>query len=263
MKRLITIAGFMLSMLVAGSGAFAQNLGWPRTIEQPAGKLVLFQPHVDSWDSEIVWRQAFQLTPAGGAMTRRRGLLPGHEQHEHGNADHHDLGDPGDQHLLPRSRCVRIAPAGCAAALADASDAGSVSPAPRRLHAYARQHEAATQPGVPAGHPRELFARSAAAGEGAAGPDARAEDTPEVRGQHLVAAVPGLGRMAISTCCPTTSGSRPASSKVPGRALPACRRTFAACPPTTALRRCAALCRLHPCATRSCLRCSTPRPRPT
>ena len=69
MKRLLAIAAFMLGMLVAGSCAFAQNLGWPRTIEQPAGKLVLFQPHVDSWDSEIIWRQAFQLTPAGGSMT--------------------------------------------------------------------------------------------------------------------------------------------------------------------------------------------------
>src|SRR5579863_5668254 len=69
MTRLITLAGFVLSLLAAGSAAFAQDLGWPRTTEQPAGKLVLFQPHVDSWDSEIIWRQAFQLTPAGGAMT--------------------------------------------------------------------------------------------------------------------------------------------------------------------------------------------------
>jgi hypothetical protein len=68
MKRLATLAGFVLSFLIAGSAAFGQNLGWPRTIEQPSGKLVLFQPHVDSWDSELVWRQAFQLTPAGGPM---------------------------------------------------------------------------------------------------------------------------------------------------------------------------------------------------
>ncbi|MGB9329600.1 MAG: hypothetical protein WCB10_02395 [Steroidobacteraceae bacterium] len=69
MTRVTTLAGFVLSLLVAGSAAFAEDLGWPRTTEQPAGKLVLFQPHVDSWDSDIVWRQAFQLTPAGGTMT--------------------------------------------------------------------------------------------------------------------------------------------------------------------------------------------------
>jgi len=69
MTRLITLASFVLSLLAAGSAAFAEDLGWPRTTEQPAGKLVLFQPHVDSWDSDIVWRQAFQLTPAGGTMT--------------------------------------------------------------------------------------------------------------------------------------------------------------------------------------------------
>jgi len=69
MTRLITLLGFALSLLIADSAAFAEPSGWPRTIEQPSGKLVLFQPHVDSWDSDIVWRQAFQLTPAGGTMT--------------------------------------------------------------------------------------------------------------------------------------------------------------------------------------------------
>jgi hypothetical protein len=69
MTRLIIFAGFVLSLLAADPIAFAGDLGWPRTIEQPSGKVVLFQPHVDSWDSDIVWRQAFQLTPAGGTMT--------------------------------------------------------------------------------------------------------------------------------------------------------------------------------------------------
>jgi hypothetical protein len=68
MKRLTTLAVFVLSFLTAGSAAFAQDLGWPRTVAQPSGKLVLFEPHVDSWDTDIVWRQAFQLTPAGGPM---------------------------------------------------------------------------------------------------------------------------------------------------------------------------------------------------
>jgi hypothetical protein len=69
MTRLIIFTGFVLSLLVAGPTAFAQALGWPRTVEQPSGKVVLFEPHVDSWDSDLVWRQAFQLTPAGGTMT--------------------------------------------------------------------------------------------------------------------------------------------------------------------------------------------------
>jgi hypothetical protein len=69
MTRLTTPAGFLLCLVLTSSATFAQGLGWPRTTEQPAGKLVLFQPHIDSWDSEVVWRQAFQLTPAGGTMT--------------------------------------------------------------------------------------------------------------------------------------------------------------------------------------------------
>ncbi len=69
MTRLTTLAGFLLSLVVTGSATFAQDLGWPRTTAGPAGKLVLFQPHIDSWDSEVVWRQAFQLTPAGGTIT--------------------------------------------------------------------------------------------------------------------------------------------------------------------------------------------------
>jgi hypothetical protein len=68
MTRLITFVGFVLSLLVVDPAALAGDSGWPRIIEQPSGKLVLFQPHVDSWDSDIVWRQAFQLTPAGGTM---------------------------------------------------------------------------------------------------------------------------------------------------------------------------------------------------
>ena len=69
MRRPATLVVFVLGFLVGGSAADAQALGWPRTYQQPTGKLVLFEPHVDSWDSGIVWRQAFQLTPAGKPMT--------------------------------------------------------------------------------------------------------------------------------------------------------------------------------------------------
>jgi len=69
MQRPATVVLFALSFLVGGSATDAQALGWPRTFQQSSGKLVLFEPHVDSWDSGIVWRQAFQLTPAGKPMT--------------------------------------------------------------------------------------------------------------------------------------------------------------------------------------------------
>ena len=68
MKRSATLVLFVLAFLIGGSAALGQALGWPRTFQQPSGKLVLFEPHVDSWDSGIVWRQAFQLTPAGKPM---------------------------------------------------------------------------------------------------------------------------------------------------------------------------------------------------
>jgi hypothetical protein len=69
MKRPATLVLFVLSFLIGGSAALGQALGWPRTSQQTSGTLVLFEPHVDSWDSGIVWRQAFQLTPAGRPMT--------------------------------------------------------------------------------------------------------------------------------------------------------------------------------------------------
>lgn len=48
--------------------ALAQDPGWPRQIIKPGGKLVIYQPQVDSWNNftAITWRQAFQLTPTGG-----------------------------------------------------------------------------------------------------------------------------------------------------------------------------------------------------
>jgi hypothetical protein len=69
MKRPAVLAAFVFSFVLAAAAASAQNsLGWPRTVQTGAGTLVMFQPHVDSWDSDLVWRQAFQLTPTGGAM---------------------------------------------------------------------------------------------------------------------------------------------------------------------------------------------------
>jgi hypothetical protein len=69
MKCPVTPVLLVLSLLLGTPDTLAQAQGWPRTFQQPSGKLVLFEPHVDSWDSGIVWRQAFQLTPAGKSMT--------------------------------------------------------------------------------------------------------------------------------------------------------------------------------------------------
>ncbi len=53
----------------AASGpAFEQDPGWPRTLEKPGATVIAYQPQVDDWKdfSDITWRQAFQMTPAGG-----------------------------------------------------------------------------------------------------------------------------------------------------------------------------------------------------
>jgi hypothetical protein len=59
------ILGFILS---ACSCAWAQDPGWPRQIVKPGGKIIVYQPQVDDWQNftDTKWRQAFQLTPAGG-----------------------------------------------------------------------------------------------------------------------------------------------------------------------------------------------------
>ena len=61
----IKILGFLLA---ACSYASAQDPGWPRQLVKPGGKLIVYQPQVDEWKNfnDITWRQAFQLTPAGG-----------------------------------------------------------------------------------------------------------------------------------------------------------------------------------------------------
>jgi hypothetical protein len=58
----------VLGLLLIGSGASAQDPGWPRQIVKPGGTLIIYQPQVDDWEgfTDIKWRQAFQLTPTGG-----------------------------------------------------------------------------------------------------------------------------------------------------------------------------------------------------
>ena len=46
----------------------AQDAGWPRQITKPGGKVVLYQPQVDSWNNyqQVDARMAFTITPTGG-----------------------------------------------------------------------------------------------------------------------------------------------------------------------------------------------------
>jgi len=57
-----------LITLLASSCALAQDPGWPRKLMRSGGKMIIYQPQVDNWSNftDITWRQAFQLTPAGG-----------------------------------------------------------------------------------------------------------------------------------------------------------------------------------------------------
>jgi hypothetical protein len=60
--------GVLTLILTACSCAWSQDPGWPRQLVKPGGKLIIYQPQVDDWNEfkDIKWRQAFQLTPAGG-----------------------------------------------------------------------------------------------------------------------------------------------------------------------------------------------------
>src|ERR1035437_1864649 len=58
----------ILFLFTAVPSAWAQDPGWPRQIVKPGGTLTVYQPQVDEWKdyTELKWRMAFQLTPAGG-----------------------------------------------------------------------------------------------------------------------------------------------------------------------------------------------------
>lgn len=65
MKNFIVASIFVLTFVSASLG---QDPGWPRQKSSPAGRLVYYQPQVDSWTDHrtLEFRMAFQLTPAGG-----------------------------------------------------------------------------------------------------------------------------------------------------------------------------------------------------
>jgi hypothetical protein len=65
MKKLMLILTLMLAFV---SVSMAQDPGWPRQKASSAGRLVYYQPQVDSWNNyrDVQFRMAFSLTPTGG-----------------------------------------------------------------------------------------------------------------------------------------------------------------------------------------------------
>lgn len=75
-KIFTTVAALVISWSAL---ALAQDAGWPRTNVQQEDILVSYQPQVDDWQNftSITWRQAFQLTPAGGKQVVGAATLTG------------------------------------------------------------------------------------------------------------------------------------------------------------------------------------------
>ncbi len=59
---------FLSLMVWVATATVAQDPGWPRQIVKPGGKLILYQPQVDSWQNyqTVNGRMAFSLTPTAG-----------------------------------------------------------------------------------------------------------------------------------------------------------------------------------------------------
>ena len=65
MTRIISLS---ILILVLGNVCLAQDPGWPRQKTSSSGKLIYYQPQVDSWKDyrDLQFRMAFSLTPTGG-----------------------------------------------------------------------------------------------------------------------------------------------------------------------------------------------------
>jgi uncharacterized membrane protein YgcG len=68
MRKIKIGFGLLALILMVSSTTRAQDPGWPRKLVKPGGVVIIYQPQVDEWlnFTDIKWRQAFQLTPAGG-----------------------------------------------------------------------------------------------------------------------------------------------------------------------------------------------------
>lgn len=58
----------LIAVLILSNAGLAQDVGWPRQKSSSAGRLVYYQPQVDSWTNyrDLKFRMAFSLTPSGG-----------------------------------------------------------------------------------------------------------------------------------------------------------------------------------------------------
>lgn len=61
----------LIVLLICVPWSAAQDPGWPRQMTKPEGKLIYYQPQIDSWKDyrELEARMAVSLTPAGGKAT--------------------------------------------------------------------------------------------------------------------------------------------------------------------------------------------------
>src|SRR5258705_10597898 len=68
MKKIILVSVLTLMFGIIG---LAQDPGWPRQKQSPAGKFVYYQPQVDDWSNykELEFSMAFSLTLSGGKKT--------------------------------------------------------------------------------------------------------------------------------------------------------------------------------------------------
>src|SRR5712672_2114597 len=77
MKKSIVASSLIL---VCVSVALGQDPGWPRQIKKQGNLLIYYQPQVDDWKNftDLTWRMAFSLTPAGGKQVVGVMELEGH-----------------------------------------------------------------------------------------------------------------------------------------------------------------------------------------
>jgi hypothetical protein len=62
----LTHLGVLLIVFSWGQAASAQDIGWPREIDLPAGKIVIYQPQLDNLEgNDLTGRSAVSVTPAG------------------------------------------------------------------------------------------------------------------------------------------------------------------------------------------------------